>query len=168
NATFTCRNAPQHYSASEQQHIDELWADTLAFLQGFADTLTSPDNTGSCRFSGNAITETNTLALTGPKRQCITENQDVQDLLKEIYSVLNNKDEAFKCFTPQKDVDGLYSPGGALTQNSPVATWLNRKTLGDYFRNQQDSTLRKEGIFFGQYQCNAHEQGNKKSCGYSA
>lgn len=148
NATFSCRNAPQHYSASERQYVDKLWADTLIFLEGFADTLTSPDKVGSCRFSGDAITETNTPALTGPKRQCITEYQDVQDMLKEIYTVLNNKDEAFKCFTPQIGINGLYSPGGMMTQNSSVATWLNRKTLRDYFHNQKDPATRKDGMVF--------------------
>lgn len=148
NATFSCRNPPQHYSASEQQYVNKLWTDTLVFLQGFADTLTSPDKAGNCHFSGEAITETNTPALTGAKRQCITENQDVQDMLKEIYTVLNNKDKAFKCFTPQIGIKGLYSPGGALARNSPVATWLNRKTLQDYFHSQKDPIARTEGMIF--------------------
>ena len=69
----------------------------------------------------------------GFKKMCVMDRRDMQLLVKHIYQILHNPDEAKKCFAAREDVDWIYSPGGELEAKSEVARWLKRTTFQEFF-----------------------------------
>ncbi len=49
---------------------------------------------------------------------------------------IENADKAKECFGAREEMDWIYSPGGELEANSPVAQWLNRMTFEDFFETK--------------------------------
>ncbi len=131
NAEFTCLTAKASYAPAEQKHIDVLWAETLKYLEAFSVALTTGTAEG-CRHSDEAIYET----TDGLARMCVMDQRDMQLMVKHIYQVLHNPDKAKECFGAREDVDWIYSPGGELEANSPVAQWLNRMTFQEFFETK--------------------------------
>ncbi|MBW3165463.1 hypothetical protein [Ferrimonas balearica] len=134
NATFTCLDAPAEYSPEAQPYVDQLWDETLKYLEAYAVALSSTD--GNCRHSDLSMVETNTHDLKGPQYMCIMDQRDMQLMVKHIYAVINNPDKAKACFGAREDVDWIYSPGGELERRSPVAQWLNRTTFSEFFETK--------------------------------
>lgn len=145
NAKFICRNKEASYSPQERKQLNQLWQETLIYLNTFADALSTSSN-GRCKDSDEAIIQTGNMKSSEPIRQCITDNEDVQKLIKHLYIIINNQDRAFKCFNPQKKVNGLYSPSDKLIKQSSVAKWLNRPTLKTYYQSNYNTQIQKKGI----------------------
>lgn len=148
NAEFKCLVQQPEYSPEEKKLVDILWKESLQYLDAYAQALTANSSNSQCLNSDQAITETNNPSLSGPVRQCIMENRDMQLLVKHIYAVLHNQEKAFKCFTPQMGVKGLYNPSAELTSASPVAQWLNRPSLGDYYAQNKNMKIKDAGVNF--------------------
>lgn len=146
NFSCKCLEDPVEYSAEEQPYVDTLWAEALRYLEGYARALTTSN--GGCVDSDQAIYET----VDGKKKLCIMDQKDMQLVVKHIYLVLSNPDEAKRCFAARRDVDWLYSPGGEARANSPVDRWANRQTLEEFFKTKvTDDTVRNHGLAFAKY-----------------
>lgn len=124
-----CLEKEVKYSKEEQKYIDILWEESMLYLRGLAEALTKNPEEGGCRQSDVAVFET----LGGVKRMCIMDRRDMQLLVKQIYQILYNQDVAKKCFAARRNVDWLYSPGGKLEEQSPVAKWMKRTTFQEFF-----------------------------------
>lgn len=131
NAEFTCIGETATYSKEDQKYVDILWDETLTYLEGYAVALSTSD--GYCRNSDVAMYQTNNHEFTGPDYMCIMDRRDMKLMVKHIYAVLNNPDKAKACFGAREEVNWIYSPGGELAQQSPVAKWLNRTTFDTFF-----------------------------------
>jgi len=128
DAKFNCLTEEAKYSKEDQKYVDILWDETLQYLTSYAKALTN-DTASHCINSDESIYET----AGGVKRMCIMDRRDMKNLVKSIYQVINNPDKAKKCFGAREDVDWIYSPGGELEANSPVAKWLKRTTFAEFF-----------------------------------
>lgn len=143
-ATFTCLTEEAHYDAEGQKQVDVLWQETLQYLDAYAKALTN-DTASHCLNSDESIYET----AGGIKRMCIMDRRDMKNMVKSIYQVINNPDQAKKCFSAREDVDWIYSPGGELEANSPVAQWLKRKTFSEFFDTEvKNDKVREYGKKF--------------------
>lgn len=144
DAEFICLGEEQAYSKSDQKYVDILWDETLQYLQSYAIALTNSEN-GPCLHSDLAMYD----STEGGKNMCIMDRRDMKLLVKNIYQVINNPHKAKKCFGAREDVDWIYSPGGKLAQNSPVATWLRRTTFDTFFDTKvTNKEVRKLGKEF--------------------
>ncbi|WP_158085770.1 dimethylsulfonioproprionate lyase family protein [Henriciella aquimarina] len=134
DVSFVC-NAdvePASYTLEEQVLVDQLWEETLTYLRGFADGLTTP--TGACLDSAEATIQT--VSEDGTiQTDCIAQYRDVELVLKHVQAVLDHPEEAKRCFDPQKDYDvfQLYTPNAAMKTDHEVAGWIDRPTLTAYF-----------------------------------
>lgn len=149
DAKLECINQPVSYSDTEQKYVDMLWQETLEYIEGYAIGLTH-GNSNSCTNSALSITETNTPDMHGPHHECIMSNLDMQRMVKEIYQVLGNKDQAKQCFSARVGKEGLYTPDTKFMDASPVAKWLNRPSLKSYYQTVGDEMLSKSGIRFSE------------------
>ncbi len=131
DAEFKCLQPPTNYSFEDQKYVDILWKETLTYLSAYAQALTNDAQT-DCLNSDSTVYET----AGGVKRMCIMDRRDMKNMVKNIYQVVNNPEKAKKCFGAREDVDWIYSPGGELEQNSPVAKWLKRTTFKEFFENK--------------------------------
>ena len=134
NPVFECLNASdatEAYTPAERKLIDQLWDETLTYLRAYAQAVTT-DTTGRCRNSDTAVYET----TDGIKSFCITDRRDVQLAVKHIHQILANPDKAKACFSPRRSDKSLTMPSGELLKKSPVAQWLKRTTLHDFFSNE--------------------------------
>jgi len=145
DAEFLCLEEPVTYSSEDQEYVDILWDETLAYLKAYAKALTNHEKSG-CLHSDLAVYETATETI---QRMCIMDNRDMRHMVKNIYQVLKNPDKAKECFSARGDVDWIYSPGGELEEKSPVAQWLNRTTFEEFFdTNVTDEKVREYGRAF--------------------
>ncbi|MBB1322552.1 MULTISPECIES: hypothetical protein [unclassified Shewanella] len=144
NAEFACLGEEPQYDKNDQKYVDILWNETLQYLQSYAVALTNSEN-GPCLNSDQAMYD----STEGGKNMCIMDRTDMKLLVKNIYQVINNPDKAKKCFGARQDVDWIYSPGGQLAQNSPVAKWLKRTTFETFFDTKvTNKEVRKLGKQF--------------------
>lgn len=146
NPTFICKDLDkQVYTKQEQQLVDTLWHETLIYLKNYADSLTT--STGkNCYQSDSAIYDTTTDVF---GRTCVMENEDMKKMVKHIYQIVENPDLAKACFSPRKGEKGLTMPEGALLKNSPVAQWLDRQTISEYYQSADASeAVKKHGKAF--------------------
>ncbi|WP_206186843.1 cupin domain-containing protein [Winogradskyella aurantia] len=124
-----CLEKKVKYSKQEQKYIDILWEESLKYLEAYAVALTTAPEGSKCINSDEATYET----VDGFKKMCVMDRRDMQLLVKHIYQILANPDEAKKCFAAREDVDWIYSPGGELEARSEVAQWLKRTTFKQFF-----------------------------------
>jgi hypothetical protein len=144
NAEFTCLDEKSQYDKDDQKYVDILWNETLQYLQSYAVALTNSENS-PCLNSDQAMYD----STEGGKNMCIMDRRDMKLLVKNIYQVINNPDKAKKCFGARQYVDWIYSPGGQLAQNSPVAKWLKRTTFDTFFDTKvTNKDVRKLGKAF--------------------
>ncbi|ABV89247.1 hypothetical protein [Shewanella pealeana] len=128
NAQFQCLGESPKYSGEDQKYIDILWDETLTYLRAYAAALTNDQNSG-CLNSDTAMVD----STEGGQNMCVMDRRDMKLMVKNIYQVLNNADEAKKCFGAREDVSWIYSPGGELEQHSPVAQHFKRTTFEEFF-----------------------------------
>ena len=149
NPVFECLNASdatEAYTPAERKLIDQLWDETLTYLRAYAHAVTT-DTTGRCRNSDTAVYET----TDGIKSFCITDRRDVQLAVKHIHQILANPDKAKACFSPRRSDKSLTMPSGELLKKSPVAQWLKRTTLHDFFSNEiKNKEVQKYGLKFAE------------------
>ncbi|MGX9462282.1 hypothetical protein ACWXWU_13760 [Shewanella sp. A14] len=131
NAEFTCLGEEPQYNKQDQKYVDILWDETLQYLQSYAVALTNSEN-GPCLNSDEAMYD----STEGGKNMCIMDRRDMKLMVKNIYQVINNPNKAKKCFGAREEVNWIYSPGGQLEQNSPVAKWLKRTTFESFFNTK--------------------------------
>jgi hypothetical protein len=124
-----CLEKEVKYSKKEQKYIDILWEESLRYLKAYAIALTTSPEGGKCINSDEATYET----VDGFKKMCVMDRRDMQLLVKHIYQIIYNPDEAKKCFAARENVDWIYSPGGELEEKSEVAQWLKRMTFEEFF-----------------------------------
>jgi hypothetical protein len=124
-----CLEKEVKYSKEEQKYIDILWEESLKYLEAYVTALTTSPEGSNCLQSDVATYET----VDGFKKMCVMDRRDMQLLVKHIYQILHNPDEAKKCFAAREDVDWIYSPGGELEAKSEVAQWLKRTTFEEFF-----------------------------------
>ncbi|QLE87344.1 hypothetical protein FLM48_21075 [Shewanella sp. Scap07] len=128
SAQFVCLGESPSYSQKDQKYIDILWQETLSYLQAYATALTN-DSAGDCLNSDTAMFDT----TNGGQKMCVMDRRDMKLMVKNIHQVLNNPDEAKRCFGVREDVNWIYNPGGELTKNSPVAQHFKRTTFKEFF-----------------------------------
>ncbi|MGK0409266.1 MAG: hypothetical protein ACJASB_001422 [Shewanella psychromarinicola] len=144
NAEFTCLGEESQYNEDDQKYVDILWNETLQYLESYAVALTNSEN-GLCLNSDEAMYD----STEGGKNMCIMDRRDMKLMVKNIYQVINNPNKAKKCFGAREDVNWIYSPGGKLEQNSPVAKWLKRESFNSFFDNKvTNKDVRKIGKEF--------------------
>ncbi|MCE2612853.1 hypothetical protein LVD13_07715 [Flavobacteriaceae bacterium D16] len=124
-----CLEKEVKYNKKEQKYIDILWEESLKYLEAYVVALTTSPEGSNCINSDEATYET----VDGFKKMCVMDRRDMQLLVKHIYQILHNPDEAKKCFAAREDVDWIYSPGGELEAKSEVAQWLKRTTFEEFF-----------------------------------
>lgn len=129
NVECKCLEKEVKYSEEEQKYVDILWEETLKYIEAYAIALTTTPEGSPCVSSDVATYET----VDGFKSMCVMDRRDMQIMVKHIYQILHNPDEAKKCFATRSDVDWIYSPGGELEARSEVAQWLNRTTFEEFF-----------------------------------
>jgi hypothetical protein len=129
NAEFKCLEKRVKYNKEDQKYIDLLWDESLKYLEAYAVALTTTPEGSKCIHSDEATYET----VDGFKKMCVMDRRDMQLLVKHIYQILANSNEAKKCFAARAEVDWIYSPGGELEENSEVAKWLKRTTFEAFF-----------------------------------
>jgi len=146
NPEFVCLDpVTTKYSAKEQKLVDTLWQESLVYLRNYADALTTSTN-GDCLNSDVAIYET---TAPGFSKMCIMEKEDMKKMVKHIYQIVNNPDAAKKCFDPRKGDKSLTMPTGTLLSKSPVAKWLDRTTMTEFFnRVKTTKKAREHGKLF--------------------
>ncbi len=145
DAEFKCLTAPAKYSKADQKYVDILWKETLTYLEAYAKALTNGEQS-HCLNSDEAIFDT---TEDGGKKMCIMDRRDMKIMVKNIYQVINNPDKAKQCFSAREDVNWIYSPGGELEKNSPVAKWLKRTTFNEFFdKKVTNKDVRKIGKEF--------------------
>ncbi len=136
NPEFVCLDpVTTKYTPEEQKLVDTLWQESLVYLKNYADALTT-STTGGCLNSDVAIYET---TEPGFSKMCVMENEDMKKMVKHIYQIVNNPDAAKKCFDPRKDDKSLTMPEGSLLANSPVAKWLDRTTMTEFYNEVKTS-----------------------------
>jgi hypothetical protein len=146
DAQFTCLEEVQTYNPAQQKYVDILWDETLSYLEAYAKALTN-GAASHCINSDEAMYD----STEGGKKMCIMDRRDMKLMVKNIYQVINNPDKAKKCFGAREDVDWIYSPGGDLEKNSPVAKWLKRATFDTFFEQKvTNKDVRKLGKKFTQ------------------
>jgi hypothetical protein len=146
DAEFKCLTEPASYSDADQKYVDILWQETIRYLDAYAKALTNDAQSG-CVNSDLAIYETAPEA----KRMCIMDRRDMKIMVKNIYQVINNQDKAKSCFSAREDVDWIYSPGGELEKQSPVARWLKRDTFEQFFdKKVSNAEVKAYGLKFTQ------------------
>ncbi|GIU40037.1 hypothetical protein TUM4438_00240 [Shewanella sairae] len=144
NAQFQCLGESPTYNAKDQKYIDILWDETLTYLRAYAEALTNDQNSG-CLNSDTAMVD----STEGGQHMCVMDRRDMKLMVKNIYQVINNPDEAKKCFGAREDVSWIYNPGGELTENSPVAQHFKRTTFEQFFDNKvTDKQVKKHGESF--------------------
>ena len=144
SAEFVCLGEQASYSAKDQKYIDTLWNETLSYLEAYAVALTNDQSSG-CLNSDTALID----STEGGQSMCVMDRRDMKLMVKNIYQVLNNKDEAKKCFGAREDVSWIYNPGGELTKNSPVAQHFKRTTFKEFFdKKVTDKDVKKYGEQF--------------------
>ncbi|MFU0842607.1 MAG: Lipoprotein [Burkholderia sp.] len=129
---FEClvkEDAAEKYTPEEQRLVDKLWDETLVYLGAFAKALTT-DTTGRCLRSDEAVYET----AGGVKSFCVTDREDIRRMVKQIHQILANPKAAKACFSPRRGDKTLMMPEGKMLERSPVAQWINRPRLSDYFK----------------------------------
>lgn len=127
-----CLEKRVKYSKEEQKYIDILWEESLKYLEAYVVALTTSPEGSNCINSDEATYET----VDGFKKMCVMDRRDMQLLVKHIYQILHNPDEAKKCFAARENVDWIYSPGGELEAKSEVAQWLKRTTFEEFFNTK--------------------------------
>lgn len=144
NASFICSAPDNDINIEDQKYADVLWGETLQFLEGYAKALTT-ETVENCLYSDSALYDTSE----GEKTLCITERRDVKNMIKNIYQILQNPDEAKFCFSLRKENNSIYSPGGDLKYNSSVDTQINRMTLERFFKEKvKDPKVQAYGELF--------------------
>lgn len=131
SAKFTCLGEQAKYDDNDQKYIDILWNETLSYLKAYAIALTNDQQSG-CLNSDVALVD----STEGGQTMCVMDRRDMKLMVKNIYQVINNADEAKKCFGAREDVDWIYNPGGKLTAQSPVAQHFKRTTFESFFQNK--------------------------------
>lgn len=121
----------------ERELEDRLWDETLSYLRGVRDVLTTP---AGCLDGPRAVTQTLNDAQDGVERRCITRYRDVELMIKHLDAVLEYPEAARACFDNQARYEAfqLYSPNAEMVAADPVATWINRPTLEDYYTDRDD------------------------------
>lgn len=136
-AEFVCQGdvPPQNYTAEEQQLVDQFWAESLVYLDGYLRALETP--TGKCLDSAEATIQTFDSATKKKQTRCIMRYRDIELLAKHLRAVLAEPDKAKACFDTQKDYREfpLYTPSAKVQELSPVSKWIDRPLLTDYYRN---------------------------------
>ncbi len=145
NAKFECLEAPYlPETVRDKKYTDILWNETLVYLKGFADALTKSLSTDNCNHSATAMYETK-----GAQKQCITDNVDVQKMIKHIYAVVHNPEKAKACFNPQIKNPDIYIANQSSIYDIPIGKWLERPTLEEYYsKKNDDPALQKIGLNF--------------------
>lgn len=132
NPCFECFQEEVKYSKEDQKYIDILWDEALQYLDAYAIALTTSTAEG-CHQSDQAIWET----VGGvSKKMCIMDQRDMQIMVKHIWQVVYNPDEAKKCFSARQDLDWIYNPGGELEAKSEVAQWAKRTSFKTFFETE--------------------------------
>ncbi|MEC4729021.1 hypothetical protein HWQ46_26260 [Shewanella sp. D64] len=143
-AEFKCLGEEPKYSEGDQKYIDTLWDETLTYLKAYAIALTN-DEGSDCLNSDVALVD----STEGGQSICVMDRRDMKLVVKNIHQVLNNADKAKKCFGAREEVNWIYSPGGELTENSPVAQWINRTTFTEFFdKKVTDTDVKQYGNRF--------------------
>jgi hypothetical protein len=151
DAEIQCGCTKEQYAPQEQKYVDALWHETLQYLKGTAIALTTPGES-TCIHSDEAVYET----ADGMERMCITRRADVKSVVKNIYQVLYNPDKAKACFSPRKGETAngnanIYAPTGSLYERSPVAQWLKRPSLKEFYATKvDDPEVQKFGLRFSE------------------
>ena len=127
-----CLEKEVKYSKNEQKYIDILWEESLKYLEAYAVALTTSPEGSKCINSDEATYET----VDGFKKMCVMDRRDMQLLVKHIYQIIHNPNQAKKCFAARENVDWIYSPGGELESKSEVAQWLKRTTFKEFFNTK--------------------------------
>ena len=144
SAQFTCLGEKPTYSTADQKYVDMLWQETLTYLEAYAVALTN-GQANDCLNSDVAMVD----STEGGQSMCVMDRRDMKLMVKNIYQVLNNKDEAKQCFGAREDVSWIYSPGGELTKKSPVAQHFKRTTFKEFFdKKVTDKQVKKYGEQF--------------------
>jgi hypothetical protein len=131
NPKITCFEGEQKIKKEDQEYIDILWDEALQYLNAYAVALTTSTSDG-CHQSDQAIWET----AGGVKKMCIMDQRDMQIMVKHIWQVVHNPDEAKKCFSARMDVDFIYNTGGELQEKSPVAQHFKRETFDTFYKTK--------------------------------
>jgi hypothetical protein len=144
DAEFKCLGEVAKYSKADQKYVDILWDETLTYLKAYAHALTNGEES-NCINSDEALFD----STEGGKKMCIMDRRDMKIMVKNIYQVINNPEKAKQCFGARTDVSWIYSPGGELEKNSPVAQWANRTSFEEFFNTKvTNKEVRKIGQEF--------------------
>ncbi len=148
NVEIQCQSdATNDWTPEEQHYIDTLWEETLLYLDSYLKSITSA--TGKCRDSAEAIIQTYNPETGKKESRCIMKYRTMQLLAKHVLAILENPDKAKQCFAPERTAEGQFTPSEALYSLSPVAKWMQRPLLTDYYR-KIGGEMGRRGIEFAE------------------
>ena len=135
-AEFVCQeDVPEpSYGPEEQRLVDQFWAESLVYLGQYLKTLETP--TGQCLGSAQATVQTYSSKTGEAQTRCILTYRDMELMARHLRAIVAEPDKAKACFDPQNNYDSftLYTPSREVQALSPVARWLDRPLLTDYYR----------------------------------
>tara|TARA_B100002052_G_scaffold124805_1_gene114566 strand:- start:968 stop:2302 length:1335 start_codon:yes stop_codon:yes gene_type:complete len=162
NNTFTCnesadrlggRSSTDNYEDKIQfnndyeRYEEVVWQEALIYLSSLARASTTTDQ--FCRNSDLAVYQTGSINGK-PKTFCFMDRDGMRTMVRQIYSILENQDEARKCFSLRVNAKNLYSIGGALQAQSLPAQFIERPTMKDFFETVENAEIREHGLVFSE------------------
>lgn len=132
----------KQYKDHEQILVDKLFKESMLYLEGFVKTLKTPQAHCDSALARRHTKENHEHATT-----CIHHFQDVSLLLEQTTFIINNSEQAKKCFDPQRDYKKmkLFTPNIYMQEKSEIARWLNRPLLTDYFAAHAEKEVQQAG-----------------------
>ena len=131
-----------------ENYEDIVWQESLTYLAALALASTNSDQ--YCRNSDLAIYQTGSKQGT-PKSLCFMDREGMRTMVRQIHTILENKEEARKCFSLRGNAKNLYGIGGALQEESPAAKAINRPSIKKFFEGVTNPEIQSHGLMFGEH-----------------
>ncbi|GAB4530733.1 MAG: hypothetical protein Tsb0020_47190 [Haliangiales bacterium] len=129
SVAFTCLDGVEALSweGAEADMVDMIYAELLAYLDAYQDALAR--GMAACE-TAIATIESESAGLAGPVTRCLGDYADAAAMIEHIQLVVDNPDEAKKCFDPtMSTVEEIYrglTPSAELRDTSAIAQWIDR------------------------------------------
>ena len=142
---FVCTHQPD---ASEDPKIrDVMWQETLKYIEGYVRALTTSSDDW-CKYSAVALVSSHGPQNGTPHYQCVMDYQDMQEVVRHLWSVLLQPDKAKRCFSLKQADTSRFDPSIALKKSSSLGNVLPRSTLQAFYDNIQGLSFARYGQRF--------------------
>ena len=131
-----------------KEYEDIVWEESLTYLAALAMASTQSDE--YCRNSDLAIYQTGSKRGT-PQALCFMDREGMQNMITQIHTILENQEEARKCFSLRENAKNLYGIGGPLQEKSSAARAINRPSMKSFFQGVKNPEIQSHGLVFSEH-----------------